>query len=98
VVVLLYSCTNNEFLSGLLKLTHDVWKKCTIPSVWFDAILVPIPMKGDLRNCDNLWGISLLDAVGKMVARTLQERLQKLTENELSESQCDLERAGSVEI
>ena len=33
---------------------------------WRDAMLVPIPKKGDLMLCDNWWGISLLDVVGKL--------------------------------
>ena len=45
-------------------------------------------MKGDLSSCDNWRGISLLDVVGKVVARVLQVRLQKLAEEELPESQC----------
>ena len=31
-----------------------------------DAILLPIPNKGDLTRCDNWWGISLLDTMGKL--------------------------------
>ena len=30
-----------------------------------DAILVPIPKKGDISSCDNWRGISLLDVVGE---------------------------------
>ena len=60
----------------------------SVPGDWRDAILIPIPKKGDLSNCDNWRGISLLDIVGKAVARVLQDRLQKIAEDELPESQC----------
>ena len=53
-----------------------------------DAVLVPIPKKGDLTRCDNWRGISLLDVVGKVAARILQGRLQELAEEVLPESQC----------
>ena len=59
-----------------------------MPRDWLDAILTPIPKKGDLTICDNWRGISLLEVVGKVVARILQERLQQAAENELPESQC----------
>ena len=36
---------------------------------WQDALVVPIPKKGDLRCCDNWRGISLLDVVGKILGR-----------------------------
>ena len=51
-------------------------------------MLVPIPKKGDLSNCDNWRDISLVDVVGKVIARILQDRLQQLAEEELPESQC----------
>ena len=50
-------------------------------------------MKDDFSNCDNLTDISLLDVVGKVVASILQERLQKLAEGAVPESQYGF-RAG----
>ena len=75
-------------MSSLLKLTEDVWRRGEVPSDWCDAVLIPLPKKGDLSHCDNWRGISLLDVLGKVVARVLQERLQKLAEDQLPESQC----------
>ena len=82
-------------MSKLLELVHDVWRECSVPGDWRDAILVPIPKKGDLSSCDNWHGISLLDVVGKVVARVLQVRLQKLAEEELPESQCGFRKGRS---
>ena len=48
----------------------------------------PIPKRGDLSQCDNWRGISLLEVMGKVMARILQERLQQVAEDELPESQC----------
>ena len=87
------ACCEEEFVNKLLDLVKDVWEKGCTPCAWRDSILVPIPKKGDPSNCDNWRGISLLDVVGKVVARILQERLQKLAEDELPESQCGF-RAG----
>ena len=57
-----------------------------------DAILIPIPKKGNLRCCDNWRGIALLDVMGKVVARVIQGRLHKLAERVLPESQCGFRR------
>ena len=57
-------------------------------SDWKNAVVVPVPKKGDLKCCDNWRGISLLDVVGKLFARIIQERLQSLAEKVLAESQC----------
>ena len=53
-----------------------------------DAILIPIPKKGNLKCCDNWRGISLLEVVGKVVARIVQNHLQQLAEQVLPEPQC----------
>ena len=39
------------------------------------------------KNCENWRGISLLDVVGKLLERILQDRLQLITEKVLPESQ-----------
>ena len=81
------ACQNPDFLDLLLDLVHTAWRDKRVPKDWVDAVLVPIPKKGDLSNCDNWRGISLLDVVGK-VGGILQDRLQQLAEEELPESQC----------
>ena len=53
-----------------------------------DAILVPVPKKGDLTMCDNWRGISLLDVVEKVIARIINESLQLLAEEVLPDTQC----------
>ena len=51
-------------------------------------LLVPIPKKGDLTQCDNWCGISLLDVVGKLFTKVVQVRLQRVAEEVLPDSQC----------
>ena len=82
--------TEEELLEAVVQLRNgkDVWKEGMVPADWSDAVLIPIPNKGDLSQCDNWRGIALLDVVGKVVARVIQGRLQKLAEDELPESQC----------
>ena len=66
-------CYEEAFMSSLLKLTEDVWRRGEVRSDWCDAVLIPLFKKGDLSHCDNWRGISLLDVVGKVVACVLQE-------------------------
>ena len=79
---------NGEFCDLLTNLLRAVWKEERVPQEWVDAILIPIPKKGNLKCCDNWRGISLLEVVGKVVARVVQNQLQELAEKLLPESQC----------
>ena len=89
------ACSEEDFTKRLLELVGDVWRECEVPTDWRDAVLVPLPKKGDLSLCDNWRGIALLEVVGKVVARVLQERLQKLAEDLLPESQCGFRKSRS---
>ena len=66
------ACDNVGFREHLLDLTCTVWDERQVPREWADAILVPIPKKGNLSSCDSWLGIALLDVVGKVVASILQ--------------------------
>ena len=89
------ACEEDEFIELVLLLVHSVWEERQVPQEWSDATLVPIPKEGNLSNCNNWRGIALLDVVGKLVARVLQERLQKVAEQELPESQCGFRKGRS---
>ena len=45
------SC-EEEFLDLLLDLVCDIRKEGCVPRDWSNAVLVPIPKKGDLSSCD----------------------------------------------
>ena len=76
----------------LLELMQAMWREGEVVTDWKNAEVVPIPKKGDLQRCDNWRGISLLDVVGKVFARIIQERLQVIAERVLPESQSGFRR------
>ena len=46
-------------------LLEAVWREGEVFRDWRDAVIVPVPKKGNLQPCDNWRGISLLDVVGR---------------------------------
>ena len=85
-----------EFTGIIADLVHRIWEERRVPKEWVDSILILIPKKGNLRRYDNWHGISLLEVMGKVVARIIQGRLQKLAERELPESQCGFRKDAAV--
>lgn len=67
----------------------SVWQGDPVAQDWVDAILVMLYKgKGTRSDCGNYRGISLLNAVGKVFARLLLNRLEKyVCPNILPESQ-----------
>ena len=82
------ACEEESFRDLLLDLVHTVWEERKVPREWVYATIISIPKKGDLSICDNWRGSALLEVVGKVVARVIQARLQKLPEEELPELHC----------
>ena len=88
-----------ELQDRLLLLMEGIWKKGKVVKDWQDAEILPIPKKGDLRKCDNWRGISLLDVVGEVFARILQDRLPVVAEKILPESHCGFRKGrGCVDM
>ena len=75
-------------IEKLVELFDSVWRDECVVSDWCNALIVPIPKKGNLNVCVNWRGISLLDVVGKVLGRVIQDRLKLIVEDVLSDSQC----------
>lgn len=61
-----------------------------MPQEWKDATIKVLYKKGDRSNCNNFRGISLLSHVGKVLAKTITNRLRAFCEANdlLPEEQC----------
>ena len=58
-------CGSETVLTSLLDLVHTVWEEGKVPREWSNAVLIPIPKKGNLSHCDNWRGIALLEVIEK---------------------------------
>ena len=63
--------------AGLLHpLIDATWVSEKFPEEWNEGIIVKIPKKGDLRDCNNWRGICVLPAIAKIIAKIILERLK----------------------
>jgi len=70
---------NNEPSSGmncLLLLFNRIWNG-DFPSSWNEASIVSIPKKGDLTDCDNYRGISLINNGIKLLTKVITNRISE---------------------
>ena len=86
----------------LLLPLHEVicqcWQEGAVPQDTRDSKIITLyKNKGERNDCNNYRRISLLSIVGKVFARVILMRLQKLAERIYPESQCGL-RAGRSTI
>ena len=76
-------------LLPLHKVLCQCWQEGAVPQDMRDAKIITLcKNKGERNDCNNYRGISLLGIVGKVFARVILVRLQKLAERVYPESQC----------
>ena len=94
---LLKSCKTTP-LYPLHELLCQCWEEGAVPQDMRDAKIVTLyKNKGERSDCNNYRGISLISIVGKVYARVLLARLQKLADRVYPKSQCGF-RAGRSTI
>ena len=53
-----------------------IWNNNTIPTTWSTGNIVKLPKKGDLTNCNNWRGITLLSIPSKIFSRIIINRIK----------------------
>ena len=66
------------------------------PQEWKEGQLVKIPKKGDLSNCSNYRGITLLSIPGKVFNRIMLERIKNATDPKLRDEQAGFRKNRST--
>ena len=62
------------------------------------SIFIPIPKKGNAKECSNYRTIALISHASKVMLKILQARLQQYVNRELQMFKLDLEKAKEPEI
>ena len=68
------------------------------PQDWTRSVFIPIPKKGNTKECSNYRTVELTSHVSKMMLKILQARLQQYMNQELPDVQWVLGKAEEPEI
>ena len=79
----------------LYHLFEKIWEREEIPTDWKEGYLIKIPKKGDLSNCNNYRGITLLSVPGKVFNRILLERMKNIVDTKLRDEQAGFRKNRS---
>ena len=62
------------------------------PQDWKRSLFIPIPKKGNARECSNYCRIALISQASKVMLKILQARLQQYVNHELPDAQGDFRK------
>ena len=74
------------------------WKTQQWPQDWKRSVFIPIPKKGNAKECSNYRTITLISHTTKVMFKILQARLQQSMNCELSDVQVGFRKAEEQEI
>ena len=82
----------------LHSISQQIWKTHQWPQDWKRAVFIPIPKKGNAKECSNYRTIALISHASKVMLKILQARLQQYVNRELPDVQLVLEKAEEPKI
>ena len=65
-----------------------MWKTQQWPQDWKRSVFIPIPKKGNAKECSNYHTIALISHASKVMLKILQARLQQYVNRELPDVQA----------
>src|SRR5574341_635391 len=68
------------------------------PQDWKRSVFIPIPKKGNAKECSNYCTIALISHASKVMLKILQARLQQYVNHELPDVQAGFRKAEESEI
>ena len=77
---------------------QQIWKTQQWPQDGKRSVFIPIPKKGNTKECSNYHTIALIPHATKLMLKILQGRLQQCVNRELHMFKLDLEKAEEPEI
>ena len=72
----------------LHSICQQMWKTQLWPQDWKSSLFIPIPKKGNAKECSNYHTIVLISHVSKVMLKILQARLQQYVNCELPDVQA----------
>ena len=94
----LFQILKDDAMKVLYSICQQIWKTQQWPQDWKRSISIPIPKKGNAKECSNYCTIALISHTIKVMLKILQVRLQQYVNRELPDVQAGLENAEEPEI
>ena len=93
IPVELFQILKDDAVKVLHSIWQQIWKTQQWPQDWKKSGFIPIPKKGNAKECSNYRKIVLISHASKVMLKILQARLQECVKHELPEVQAGLRKA-----
>ena len=88
IPVELFQILKDDAVKVLYSTCQQIWKTQQWPQDWKRSVFIPIPKKGNTKECSNYCTIALISHVSKVMLKILQARLQQYVNREIPDVQA----------
>ena len=85
IPVELFQILKDDAMKVLHSIGQQIWKTQQWPQEWKGSVFIPIPKKGNAKECLNYLTIVLISHTSYVMFKILQARLQQYVNQELSD-------------
>ena len=88
IPVELFQILKDDAVKVLHSICQQTWKTQQWPQDWKMSVFIPIPKKGNAKECSNYCRIALISHASRVMLKILQARLQQYVNHELPDVQA----------
>ena len=93
IPVELFQILKDDAVKVLYSIWQQIWKTQQWPQDWKMSVFIPIPKKGNAKECSNYCTIALISHASKVMLKILQARLQQYINCEIPDVQAGLRKS-----
>ena len=88
IPVELFQIVKDDAVKVLHPICPQIWKTQQWPQDWKRSVFIPIPNKGNAKECSNYCTVALISHASMIMLKILQARLQQYMSQELPDAQA----------
>ena len=93
IPVELFQVIKDHAVKVLHSICQQIWKTQQWPQDWKRSVFIPIPKKGNAKECSNYHTIAHISHASKVILKVLQARLQQYVNHEFPDVQAGFRKA-----
>ena len=92
-----FQILKDDAVKVLHSICQQIWKTQQWPQDWKSSVFIPIPKKGNAKECSNYHTIALISHVSKVMLKVLA-RLQQFVNCELPDGQAGFRKGRGTGV
>ena len=88
----------DDAVKVLYSICQQIWKTQKLPQDWERPVFIPIPKKGNAKECSNYHTTVLISYISKVMLKILQVSLQQYVNQEIPDVHARLENAEEPQV